>query len=291
LYPALASIEDSLIDRIVQEGWESVADTAPVAISPTSDDRPSVGQMGLWRNFTWEKPSMRLGLGINGFPYSQVIIVIILLVVAVLVLPLNLLPFLVRGPTLTVTSWAYFFLIGMAFMAIEVVLIQQFALLVGPSAYSIATVLLTLLIGSGVGSRLSTKISTITAFAGIGIWLLLDVFFFAAMAERFGALPMALRMLVAAVMVFPLGLFMGMPFPKGVRIVGSLVDWGFAVNGAASVFGGTLALLVAFTWGFRVTLLAAGIVYLVAYLLIRFCPQWTRLRCSPDVSRTLAGAE
>jgi hypothetical protein len=77
-------------------------------------------------------------------------------------------------------------------------------------------------------------------------------------------------------LVAPLGFFMGMPFPKGALRVGQLVDWGLAVNGAASVLGGTGAVLVAMTFGFRVALLAAAGLYLLAYLLIS--------RASPRVS-------
>ncbi|MBK6898210.1 MAG: hypothetical protein IPH09_02700 [bacterium] len=51
----------------------------------------------------------------------------------------------------------YFFLLGMAFMMVGVVLIQQYALLIGPSVYSLVTVLAVLLVGSGLGSRLSPR--------------------------------------------------------------------------------------------------------------------------------------
>ena len=50
LYPAPEAHEDDLINRIVLEGWESVAAEAPFDISPCGDDRPFPGQMGLWRN-------------------------------------------------------------------------------------------------------------------------------------------------------------------------------------------------------------------------------------------------
>jgi len=56
---------------------------------------------------------------------------------------------------------------------------------------------------------------------------------------------------------------MGMPFPKGALRVGALVDWGFAVTGAASVLGATGIVLVAFTYGFSVSLLSGAGVYLL----------------------------
>jgi hypothetical protein len=74
-------------------------------------------------------------------------------------------------------------------------------------------------------------------------------------------------------MVFPLGFFMGMPFVKGALKVGKLVDWGFAVNGAASVLGATLAIALAFSIGYAATLMLAVALYIVAgTLLVRSGP-------------------
>ena len=66
----------------------------------------------------------------------------------------------------------------------------------------------------------------------------------------------------------PLGFFMGMPFPKGTLKVGELVDWGFAVNGTASVLGSTLIVLIAFSYGFKIALLVGAFMYLCAFGLI-----------------------
>ena len=65
---------------------------------------------------------------------------------------------------------------------------------------------------------------------------------------------------------------MGMPFPKATLRVGELVDWGFAVNGTASVLGSTGILLVAFTWGFDAALAVGGALYLLAGLLLAPAP-------------------
>ena len=74
--------------------------------------------------------------------------------------------------------------------------------------------------------------------------------------------------------VAPLGFFMGMPFPKAALRVGKLVDWGFAVNGTASVFGSTLAVFVAFTLGFSFTMVLCLIFYLAAYFMFVFKMAW-----------------
>jgi hypothetical protein len=266
LYPAPEGLEDNIINRIVTEGWEKVAETAPLNVSPPTDDRPFAAQMGLWKNFKWEGlRKMSQWADFQGFPLSKSIIVAIMLVVVLLVLPLNLIPFLTREQGFGVAPWLYFFAIGVAFMSVEVVLIQKYTLFIGASVYSIATVLLTLLLASGVGSRFSRGVGDRAAFAGIIICLLLHALAFGALTRSLGGLSQIPRSLITALLVAPLGFFMGMPFPKGSLRVSERIDWGFAVNGAASVLGAAAILLLSFTFGFTVALFAAAILYLLAY--------------------------
>jgi hypothetical protein len=275
LSPPAESVEGNLIDHIVTEGWRAVADEAEIDISPTGDDRPFVAQMGLWRNFRWEALAKMNGLAeFRGFPLSTAIIVVVLAVTAVLVLPLNLLPYLFRGPSLRAVPWLYFFVIGFAFMAAEVVLIQKYSLFIGASVYSIATVLLTLLVSAGVGSRLSRRLPTGVAFGGIVLGLLLHAIAAGVLVDRLSHLPLPARLSVTAVLVAPVGFLMGAPFPKGALRVGALVDWAFAVNGAASVLGATAILLVAFGAGFSAALSLAAVLYLVAFGLMRWERAW-----------------
>ncbi|MBK6898209.1 MAG: hypothetical protein IPH09_02695 [bacterium] len=60
---------------------------------------------------------------------------------------------------------------------------------------------------------------------------------FPRVAELCGGWGLGARAATAAVLIAPLGICMGMPFPKGGRRVGALIDWGFAVNGVAAVAG------------------------------------------------------
>ena len=275
LFPSEESVKGNLIDRIVTEGWRAVAADAPVDISPSTDDRPFVAQMGLWRNFDPEALKTVNGFAeFRGFPVSALILVVILAVVGVLVLPLNLLPYLRPGPSLRPVPWLYFFVIGVAFMAAEIVLMQKYALFIGASVYSIATVLLTLLVAAGVGSRFSGRLAAGWVFAGIALGLLFHAFVAGAVTGALAGLPLWARLTVTAVLVAPVGFLMGVPFPKGALRVGPLVDWGFAVNGAASVLGGTAVLLVAFGAGFSAALSLAAALYLVAGGLMRWETSW-----------------
>lgn len=152
-------------------------------------------------------------------------------------------------------------------MAVEVILIQKYALLIGSSLYSVATVLLTLLVASGLGSRWSRSISEHLAFRAIAAWIILEVLLFPYVVSAVGGAGLAVRILVAAALIAPLGFFMGVPFPKGTLRVGALIDWGFAVNGAASVLGSVIVLMIALSQGFTLAMLFAAAMYMIAYAL------------------------
>ncbi len=274
LYPAPDSTADNQTNQIVLNGWQSLADSAIIDLSPCTDNRPFVAQMGLWRNFKWDHLERVLPYEFMGFPLAIILILIILAVMVILVIPLNLLPYFTKRGGLKAVPWLYFFVIGMAFMIVEIILIHKYTLFIGPSVYSIITILLTILVGSGIGSRFSKEIKNRIAFLGIVFWLTLDITIFPQITSSLSHLTMLPRILITILLIFPLGFFMGTPFPKGTLRVGELIDWGFAVNGAASVLGSVLIMLVAFNYGFSISLLIGATLYLIAFALISINTAW-----------------
>lgn len=79
------------------------------------------------------------------------------------------------------------------------------------------------------------------------------------------------RGLVTAAMVAPLGFFMGMPFPEGIRLVAThsrdAVPWMWGVNGGATVLGSVLAIILAMATNFTTVFVIAAVGYLIALLL------------------------
>lgn len=264
----------SLVARVVRNGWEAEAARAPIDIRPCSDDRPFAAQMGLLRNVTRASLGKLLPYEAQGFPLARLIVGTILAVVALLGAPLLALPRLLRKQRLGAVPALYFAALGAGFMALEVVLIQQFTLLVGASSSTFVAILLALLVSSGVGSRFASRTPPWVPFAAVAAWVALDVLFFPALVRAAGGLPTGARLAVAVAAVLPLGFFLGQPFPKGALRVGERVDWGFAVNGVASVVGSAGVLLVAMTFGFRVALLASAGVYALAGGLLAWRDAW-----------------
>ncbi len=274
VYPAAPGRAGNHYERIVTRGWRAAQDSLPIDLSPATDNRPYVAQLGLWRNLHLKKlPESGLA-EFTGFPMAKLLIVVILGIALLLFVPLSFLPYFTGRERLRPVPWLYFFAIGVAFMAIEVILIQKYTLFIGPSVHSVITVLLTLLLFSGLGSRASRSVDDRVPFLGIALWLALQILVFGRLTSAWGGLTMVPRILISAILIAPLGFFMGMPFPKAGLRVGPLIDWGFAVNGAASVVGSTGILLVAFSLGFRAALALAGLVYLAALALLRREEAW-----------------
>ncbi len=267
VYPAVDSLQDNIYQKIVDEGWEKVADTLAIDISPNNDNRPFAAQMGLWKNLSFDKDARLLPYEFRGFPLTKMIVVIIILVVLVLIFPITIIPYMKKGPGLSLNHFAYFAIIGFSYMCVELILMQQFTLLVGPSMYSIAAILMTLLISSGIGSRYSSTFESKIVFFAIISWLFIDIVLFKYFVLVFGDFGQVARIAATMILVSPLGFFMGMPFPKGVRHVGPLVDWSFAVNGAASVLGSTVTILIVISWGYSVGLGVGLVSYAAAGLL------------------------
>jgi len=70
--------------------------------------------------------------------------------------------------------------------------------------------------------------------------------------------------------LMPLGLFMGIPFPTGLKILGErnelLIPWAWAINGCLSVLSPILAVMVAMVSGFKFVLWMGAIAYLMAFI-------------------------
>ena len=168
----------------------------------------------------------------------------------------------------------YFNLLGAGFMMIEIPLIQKFTLYLGHPALALTYVLAALLIGGGLGGYFSNHRlfnQTVKAFylppvmvALINVILLLSlnyVFKTTAMLDLTG------RVAIASGIVMIQGFFMGMPFPRGLKLIGEsrqgeLVPIMWGVNGIASVFGSVLSIVLSMSIGFTGALAAASVIYL-----------------------------
>jgi hypothetical protein len=171
----------------------------------------------------------------------------------------------------------YFACLGVGYIATEIVMIQRFNLFLGYPVYSISVVLFTLLLASGVGSLSAGGRSLDRRLPRVFLMLCAALVLYAAAMPRLlgfasGSSTPA-KILLAAVLLAPLGFLMGMPFPTALRLADResqrLVPLAWAANGAASVFGSALTMLVSMTYGLTASLAVATAVYAAALCLIR----------------------
>jgi spermidine synthase len=253
-------------------------------VRPPTDDRPFFAHFFKWRQL----PEVLAAAGHTWQPFGGAGYLVPLALLglaslcagAIILLPLALR----QGSTLPRRGgWrvlAYFALLGLGYLSIEIPLMQRFILFLGHPTWSLSTVLFGILVFSGIGSRFSPHVPlravllAIPALVG-GYALGLPYVF-----EWTLALPLWGRLLVSMAALAPLGLLMGMPFPSGVTAIrsgwidtqpgvaspqaSSHIAWAWAVNGALSVIASILAALIALSWGFLTVLVLGAGCYLVA---------------------------
>lgn len=244
-------------------------------VRPTTDDRPF-----FFHYFKLAQvPAILAGFGKAWQPFGGggylVLVVLLALVLAasalLILLPLFLQPRVSpskAGRVLWARTLVYFTALGLAYLLVEIPLLQYFILLLDQPTYAFALVLCALLLASGAGSLLGERIRT----AGV-VWLLGPVvLLYALLLRRLPSLllgwPLAWRVVASFPLLAPIGVLMGFPFPAGIRRLGraapEAIPWAWAVNGCASVVSSILATMLAVSFGFSWVLVLAAALYVLA---------------------------
>ncbi len=252
----------------------------PFDVTPPTDDHPFFGHFFRWQ----QVPEVLAMAGHVWQPFGGAgyLVPLALLGISIIAaVALILLPLAGRNPvgaTARVTpaspglllQLVPFGFLGLAFMLVEIPLLQRFILFLGHPAYAMAGVLGALLLFSGLGSLLSARVPPCRALGGVVGVVALYGLGMPLLSGPLLGLPFGARAAVTALGLAPLGMTMGMPFP---RLLGALqerepalVPWAWGVNGALSVVASVLAALMALSWGFRAVLIAGAAAYLGAWL-------------------------
>jgi hypothetical protein len=172
------------------------------------------------------------------------------------------------------TMIPYFAALGVGFILIELALLQKLILLMGNPTMTFALLLFTLLMSSGAGSLLSSRIAksnmknlvfVIGGIAGLGI---LYVLFLPPIIYSTIAQPFEVKAAVSIAILAPIGFLMGMPLPTGMRLLKvhrpDYIPWMWAVNGAFSVLGAVLAIALGILYGSSLAMGLGILIYLIA---------------------------
>jgi hypothetical protein len=272
----------ALVRRLVgTENLDAFFDSYRLDLRPVSDDRPFFFYQFRLRD------SLRDVFSINAdmmYGNGMTIIVKLLGVSAASVLLFMGLPMLIGGGGLARLrgAWAhvlYFSCLGVGFIVIEIALVHMFGYYLGHPLLGLGVSLASILLFTGLGSALGGRWPDETLVSRLRRVLIGIV---ALGAACFLALPvvtgatigaaLAVRIAVVIATMAPLGLLLGLPFPTGLRLVGSgsgsgTVPWMWAINAGATVLGSALATMLVMHLGFSRTILAGAAVYGVALVL------------------------
>jgi len=250
----------------------------PLDFSPATDDRPFFNQQTRWssvRPGSWRESGMSPGAEV-----TLLMLLVESVVVAGVLIVLPLARFSKQGLRAPgrLAFLVYFAGLGLGFIMIEVALLQRFTLFLGQPIYTFAVVLASLLIFSGIGSYAVTRFSSpsrprfnLIIFAVLAVIAVTAYGTHSIFSATLG-LSLPWRVAIAVLMIAPLGIFLGMPFPACLRIVAEeasvLVPWAWGVNGFFTVIGSVGAMIIGMILGFNAVLAFAGGCYLVALLAI-----------------------
>jgi len=286
---------DPLMQRLASDPDPGkVADAFPVNIAAPTDDSPFFFQMLRLRDVldpairaTWEQ-------GANIFNMRAVsVLATLLAIVTILCLLGLLLPVaLARGRRSLhgASSLVILFAgIGTGFMLIEIAQMQRLVVFLGHPTYALSVVLLVLLAAGGAGSLLSGRLvrgergdspeapdgarprtRERLALAIVPLTLLAAGAATPALTHAFEGSATPIRILIASILLGVPGIFMGMPFPLGMRLAlersPGLAPWLWGINGAFSVGASVLAVALALAFGISAAFWLGAAAYVVAML-------------------------
>ncbi|MCI0357405.1 MAG: hypothetical protein L0211_02845 [Planctomycetaceae bacterium] len=275
--PSSQPLYQQLVDCQSEPELAAVCSRQILDISPPSDDRPYFfNQLRFWRldSVLFDQGGFECAAG-NLRATGTVLLLLAFGIAAVLggvLWPLRRVG-LPAGMPLPFfrTGLLYFAAIGVGFMLIEMAFVQRFSLVLGHPSYSLACVIGSMVLAAGVGSAISEYLPAdqprlflvypaIILAVQLAAWGLLPAATLWAVTQ-----PLATRVAVTLAFTIPCGLVMGLGFPLGMvqitRYGASVAPWMWGINGAASVVGTIVAILISMSLGISATVLAGTVCY------------------------------
>jgi hypothetical protein len=189
------------------------------------------------------------------------------------------------GARLAISGTAYFALIGIGFMCVEIGLLQRMSVFLGHPIYALSIVLFAMILATGVGSLLSDRVRLESRGAFVTWALVTAGYLFTlpvtagAVTHTFDSSALLIRASLVLALITPAGILMGWGFPSGLRLIAAVdarpTPWFWGINGAAGVFASILAVAVSLALGISATLVIGAACYVLlipAALALGFTP-------------------
>lgn len=269
---------ESILGATSRQSLEKVSHTFLLDIRPPTDDRPfffnhlPFHRPGAWLPLARQtKPRGALvGNFMAAFTLLLILAISVLLVTLTIIVPLRpavreVSPRLIAGGT------AYFLLIGVGFMMVEIGLFQRLGVFLGHPFHGLSLVLFSLIFTTGVGSLLSGGLP-LPRPRWLVFWALLTAAYLGTLPwwlpgvlARAESAPLFWRGVLCVAVIAPAGLLMGCGFPTGMRLVMQQdprpTPWFWGINGAAGVLAAGAAAILGLAWGVSLTLTVGALCY------------------------------
>lgn len=166
----------------------------------------------------------------------------------------------------------FFICLGGGFILLELALFQKLVLYLGSPTISLSILLCSLLVGMGLGSLSGNKIkikdsyrrllyfSTLVIISGV-----IAITLYPVILESLQGNDRLIRGFVTFLLILPLGFMLGIPFPTSIHILeehklDKYIPWMYGVNGAMTILGSVLTVVVSMLYGFT-TAFVAGLAF------------------------------
>jgi hypothetical protein len=283
--PRSASAQDAIMEEVtavLADPSRLFRDSRYFDLRPSTLDRPdfyAVSRLirlpALLANMS-VLPVQEVGYLFNVFVLAQAL----LLAALVLALPALVLRRQVRaagrGEHLFANTVLYFSLLGLAYLFVELALIDKFSFFLESSTTAFAVILSCMLVFSGLGSWSSYRLrqapyrGLLRTAPVIGLGLAFIAFGLDPVLAATTGMALPFKLLLAVAVTAPAAFAMGRFFPLGNTAVGThaanLVPWAWAVNGAFSVVSTPLANILSTSFGWKTVLVGALVLYLATLL-------------------------
>jgi len=272
------SLSDSSFFDYMLDLWsgkkEKLYEEYDFHLKPATDNKPYFSQFLRWNSFPRLKEVfgsqsvsfLELGWLVSAITFLQISVLALLLIIV----PLFKIGWNGKSKLLTLL---YFGGLGVGYMLLEIILIQQFILFFGNPVNAAAWVIGIMLLSSGAGSYYSSRLNPSGPMIRKQLFVILALllfytFFLSSLLQTLVGLSMWLKLGFSFFIIALPAFFMGMPFPLGLKALSELeeknIPWAWGINGCLSVVSAAMATLLAVEIGFTAVLLIAVFAYIIS---------------------------
>lgn len=283
LPPSNQTLKSMLEAGTLEELELAIADE-PLNYQPSTDENPyffNMLRLNHIKSILWSGPGVMRGNLIANLTLIGLILSLLLISIVTIAIPL------VTGSrsgsptrknsTILWSGAIYFSLIGAGFMLTEIALIQRLSVFLGHPVYALGILLFTIIASAGIGSYLSeqlplTRSPWIFIFpVSIFLAIIAIRFFLPVLSSNMMTSSTGIKITLSILVIFPLGILMGVCFPTGMRLVktakASETPWYWALNGIFGVLCSAVAVFISIHFGISTSFYLAA----ACYIMLLFC--------------------